>query len=402
MNFSLPTWFKSAFRRPAQADRPERGRKPNAQGQAGAKPLLWIDNTDLRNTDALAALVRSAGEHCEDLRVFSTGVTIPSPGPTAPEITDQPRPADSATSARSFVDQWQPDAALFFTSDLSAHLVLAADRGKAAIFMICDALPARLPRTILRRATRLFVTDNAQAERLRKAGIPDARIEITGPLCEGPAALPCNESERENLSRLMAGRQSWLAACTSAAEDIIVIEAHASVARHAHRLLLILVPGDPDRGPSLADNLRQEGWRVALRSTDEEPDEETQIFVADTSGEMGLWHRLAPVAFLGGTLSPDGHGTGADPAGPAGLGVAIMHGPKTSDHEDYYTKLDTAGAARTVRDAPSLARALETLIAPDQAAKLAHAAWEVSSSGAETTERIVSQLAPALDSGRGQ
>ena len=398
MTMSLPTWLKAALRRRVDPSRPH---KPDTRERAAAGPLLWIDNTDLRNADALSALVRAAGEDCGDLRVFSTGIALPSTGPAGPDITDQPRPAESATSARAFVEKWHPDAALFFTSDLSAHMVLAAERAGVPIFLMCDALPPRLTRTVLRRATRLFTIDSAQAERLRRAGISDARIEVTGPLCEGPAALPCNESERENLSRLMAGRQSWLAASTSAAEDITVVEAHASVARHAHRLLLILVPGDPDRGPSLAESLRHEGWRVAQRSADEEPDEETQIFVADTSGEMGLWHRLAPVAFLGGTLSPDGHGTGADPAGPAGLGAAIIHGPRTSAHTDYYTKLDTAGAARTVRDAISLARALEALIAPDQAAKLAHAAWEVSSSGAETTELIVSRLIPALDRGRG-
>ena len=100
--------------------------------------------------------------------------------------------------------------------------------------------------------------------------------------------------------------------------------------RMAHRLLLILSPATPEDGPGLRDALEAEDWVVALRSDGEEPDPEIQIFVADAPGEAGLWYRLAPITFLGGSLVRGGQGR--DPCEPAALGSAILTGPDTGPY----------------------------------------------------------------------
>ena len=98
----------------------------------------------------------------------------------------------------------------------------------------------------------------------------------------------------------------------------------------------------------------------------------TDIYVADTVGELGLIYRLAPIVFVGGSLV--GHG-GQNPIEPAKLGAAILHGPHVWNFAEIYAALDQAHGAEPVADASKLTAALGAMLAqPDVRARVADAA----------------------------
>ena len=240
-----------------------------------------------------------------------------------------------------------------------------------------------------------------RARALRRLGGAAAPIETAGRLEEGSAALACNEAERESMAHVLRVRPVWLAVALPEAEIAAVADAHRAALRLAHRLLLIVVPDDPAQGPALAARLAEgEGWTVALRSADQEIDEETEVYVADTEGELGLWYRLAPITYLGGSMT--GAGCLRPPYEPAALGSAIIHGPRTGLHAGAFASLAEARAVREIRAASDLGEAVGDLLSPDRAALLAHNAWAVSSSGAEVTGRVAHLLLQALDARRGK
>jgi 3-deoxy-D-manno-octulosonic-acid transferase len=117
--------------------------------------------------------------------------------------------------------------------------------------------------------------------------------------------------------------------------------------------------------------------------------------LADTRGEMGLWYRLATIAMMGSSLLP-GMG-GSDPNEPASHGAAIIYGPNVGRYLPSYRRYASAGGARIVRDADTLAAAVAHLIAADRSAAMAHAAWEVATVGAEVTDQILALLHDILD-----
>jgi 3-deoxy-D-manno-octulosonic-acid transferase len=129
------------------------------------------------------------------------------------------------------------------------------------------------------------------------------------------------------------------------------------------------------------------------------PDETTQVMVADDPGDRGLFFRVAPVSFLGSSLV-SGHG-GCDPFEAAALGSAVLYGPKVRNFLPSYGRLATAGAARIVNDAGALGNAVSRLIAPDQAATMAHAGWDVISEGAELADRVIEMVQDRLDEEMG-
>ena len=139
----------------------------------------------------------------------------------------------------------------------------------------------------------------------------------------------------------------------------------------------------------------EEGWAVALRSAEQEPEPETEVYVADSASEYGLWYRLAPVTYLGGSLL--GAGCARDPLEPAALGSAILYGPRPGDFGSIFGRLGAARAARAVGSGADLGDAVGDLLAPDKTARLAQAAWTVASDGAEVTERVMSLIRRIMD-----
>ena len=86
---------------------------------------------------------------------------------------------------------------------------------------------------------------------------------------------------------------------------------------------------------------------------------QTDIYVADTIGELGLFYALAPVAFIGGSLADRG---GQNPVEAIKLGAAVLTGPNWQNFRDSYSELLRAGGCKQISDASSLAEAALSLL----------------------------------------
>ena len=123
----------------------------------------------------------------------------------------------------------------------------------------------------------------------------------------------------------------------------MLIEAHRRLRGTFPRLLTIIAPRHPDRGPGILEIAHAAGLEAALRSRGELPGPDTDIYVADTLGELGLIYRLAPIVFVGGSLASHG---GQNPIEPIKLGAAILHGPNVWNFAEIYAALDSVAWRR--------------------------------------------------------
>ncbi|PPB79621.1 3-deoxy-D-manno-octulosonic-acid transferase [Albidovulum inexpectatum] len=319
----------------------------------------------------------------------------------APELDDFPDgtlfdllPPDRIADLRAFLRHWRPDALVLTETELPPALIVETHRRGIPILLADAAIGAAedrfwrrgMARALLSRIDRILARDPESAERLRRLLGPQAPVEVAGRIEETTDPLPCKDSDREWLAELTSARPVWLAASCPQGEEPAVIAAHAEALRFAHRTLLVVVPDTPARAPLLAANLRAQGWIVAEWDKGEEPARDVQILVAADEADLGLWYRLAPVTFMGGTLLAEG--AGRSPFEPAAFGSAILHGPHFGAYPEAYARLIEARATRMVDQAEELARAVTDMMAPDRAAILAHNAWAVSSGGAEVAERV--------------
>ena len=380
-------------------------RDPADASELPARPagrLVWLHAPG----EALVSPVRALARRLVEEDGLPVLLTAPQAGPDLPGVIIQPPPPDNPADARIFLDHWRPEIAVFAGGQLRpAVMHEAAERaipmlvvnGKAPAFLReRDSWYPGLMRQTLARFRAILAVGEAAARAFRHGGANLSAVAVGGRVEEESAAPPGEESDRAALSRLLSARPVWFAAGVAESEEAAVLEAHRLAMRHSHRLLLILMPEHPSRAAALAAELEADGtWVVAERARDEDPEPGTEILVADNPAEYGLWYRLAPITFLGGSLS--GMGPVRNPMEAAVLGSAILHGPKTGQSGLALGRLGAARATRAVASASGLGEALGDLLAPDRAARLAQAAWTVASDGAEVTERVMQRIRAIMD-----
>jgi 3-deoxy-D-manno-octulosonic-acid transferase len=362
-------------------------------------PLVWAHVHDAARIAPLTALADDMAGEGESFHLLVTAPDVPANTPASLHATLLPAPPDQAGAVAAFLDQWQPDLLLWSGGHFRPLLLPAAmERIAPGRRILIDARAEELAaqglgwlpgasRALAGGFDRALACDAAAARRLQRLGLPADRIEITGALGSLPPVLACNERERRDLVQTLGARPVWLAAGFTAPEITHLVTAQRTAIRGAHRLLLVALPRDTADLPAAARAFREAGLTPALRAEGEDPGETAQVLLADSMAELGLWYRIAPVTFAGATL-PGAGGGSRPPFEVAALGSALVHGPETQPHGPAYQRLARAGAARLVRDGAALGQTVEALLAPDRAAAMAHAAWEVTTDGIEVANRL--------------
>jgi len=390
------------------------GRRPNESGsfdQVQSRPdgsLVWILASRPKDSDAVHEIIVRLSEKLPGSHCLISGPETLAAGKPPNAVYLEP-PSEMASVVKPFLDHWRPDAVVWVEAPLRPVLVAELTAQNIPLFLFDSGttldrsrkwklLPG-LTRATLRKFGKILVGDERTQDDFLRAGATATQTQVIGVLERGRHAPDCNQQEWADLSGLLVTRPIWLAAEVTLAEMDSILSAHVQAVRRSHRLLLIIVPGMDD-ADALVEKITRCGLTFAIRSHDQEPDPETQVYVVDTTQEMGLWYRLATTTFIGGTLFPS-ENPGPNPFDAAALGSAIIHGPVTSSHQDAFRRLARAQAAIQVPDSVELGKMVERLLAPDISAALAHAAWEVCTSSAQVIDGAVAQISQVITNQEG-
>lgn len=384
----------------------ERFGRPSVPRPEG--PLVWFHAASVGESLSILELLRAVQTDFPDLNILVTTGTRSSASLLdfrLPEgVIHQFVPIDTRRAVQGFLRHWRPGLAVWTESEFWPRLMMDTKRSGAKMVLVNGRISEKsrnawtwlkgMAKKLMRQFDLMLVQSDEIAAYFRQIGAPAKRVLVTGSLKEGAVPLPCDDTARKEMVRQIGQRPVWLAASTHAGEEEIVIAAHQRVQKKNPELLLILTPRHPERGDDVMNILNDAGMKVARRSKGEKIEQDTQVYLADTLGEMGIWYRVAPVSFVGGSLQEIG---GHNPFEPAALGSAILHGPFVSSFADIYQRLSDGGAAIRVESDTDLADALQRCMNADQAALLASAAWSVSSEGASVTDEVLDHLRPYLD-----
>lgn len=373
--------------------------------------LVWIHAPE---PESLAAIIDLA-DRLISAR-YDLGVLITLPDESAVDedhetisrtkkIVLEPVPHEHPDAVKAFWQHWHPDMCLWTWGQLRPNLLMHAHASGCPVVLIDadvggfdghrDRWLPDLSRQLLEPCAAVMARSAAALHKIEGLGLPTEKVDVTAPLEASGQILPCNDTDLAELTSLLSGRPVWLANNVYPDELPAILSAHRSALRLSHRLLLILMPAKAGFDKQFKEAIESEGQRVADWSNGEEPDDAVQVLLATDSLDLGLFYRIAPVTLMGGTLS-DGH-IGRNPFEAAALGSAILYGSNTRRLEPFYKKLAKAGAARFVENHTALGAAVTRLIAPDQAAAMAHAGWDVVSQGAAVIDRVIDLVQAGLD-----
>ena len=367
-------------------------------------PLVWVHGASVGELLAVGPLVERI--RSKDFAVLCTSGTVSSAQVAEQRfpktVIHQFVPIDAPRFVERFFDHWKPDLALFVESDLWPNLIITAKERNIPLILVNGRVSERsfnrwriVPSTIgslLRRFDLCLAQSAGHAARYRDLGAP--RITTTGNLKLDVPEPPADAAALAALRAAVGDRPIIAAASTHAGEETALIEAHRRLRNTFPRLLTIIVPRHPDRGPGIVEIANAAGLSTTLRSRDAQPDRDDDIYVVDTMGELGLVYRVAPIVFVGGSLASHG---GQNPIEPIKLGAAILHGPHVWNFSEIYAALDAAHGADLVDDVGKLAVRLGALLKDaDQRVALVAAARETVKTLGGALERTLAALDPYL------
>ena len=371
-----------------------------------AGPLIWLHAASVGESVSLLPLIRRLKTDYSSASLLLTTGTVTSATLMAEclpaGVIHQYIPIDRMVCVRRFLEHWKPNLVLWAESDfwpnfitetvlLGIPIILINGRISPKSFARWQRFPW-LIRNILKSFSLCLGQTKADTARLKQLGAPIT--DCVGNLKFAVEPLPVKETDLTTLTNNIGIRPSWFAASTHPGEETILWGVHQRLQREQPNLLTIIAPRHPTRGDQIASHLRKLGALTAQRSKHEPITPDTNIYLADTMGEMGLFFRLCKLVFMGKSFVKKG---GQNPLEASKLKCTILHGPHMWNFQEMREQLFQTSGALEVKDETALADALSDLFKnPNKASQIAQNAYDYAQSEACVLDALMLKLAPFI------
>lgn len=372
--------------------------------------LIWIHAASVGELNAvlpLADALRAArpGLVC----LFTTGTVTSARIASqrmSPGDIHQYVPLDAPRFVRRFLEHWRPDSAVLTESEIWPNVILECSAHSIPLALVNARMSARsferwkrmsgIARPLFSRFDLVLAQSEELAQRFRDVGA--ANVKTVGNLkIDAPAPL-VDDKALAALSGALGNRPRFVAASTHEGEELTLAAAHRAIARRHEGLCTIIAPRHPERGIGIAEAMKSLGLTAALRSAGDLPRPETEIYIADTIGELGTLYAASPVAFIGGSLIPRG---GQNPIEAIRRGSVVLSGPHWTNFTDAYETLLAAGGVIRVTDGGDVAEAVCRLLEDgDELAHIRKASQAALERLSGALERTVTELVKLLPRAR--
>ena len=311
--------------------------------------LIWLHAASVGESLSLLPLIEKIVADNPKINILITSTTKTSAEIleriSERQIIHQMAPYDTFFVSKRFVTHWKPDLAVRVESEIWPRILLELKKNKIPNFLLNARFSKKSIVKIERQAKsasflfslfdRIHVQEKSTKGILSKIGVDSKKIKVTGSLKDSRERLLVDEDVIKQFQASIGEKKTWLAACTHPGEDEIVLKAHKKIGG-----LLIIAPRHIERGKQIASLSRSMGFLTQLRSKVANIKAETDVYVADTMGEMGIWYSLSRAAFIGGSLIDKG---GHNPVEAMQFNTFILHGPHIYSSKEKYEQLQEVG-----------------------------------------------------------
>ncbi|MFA5171400.1 MAG: lipid IV(A) 3-deoxy-D-manno-octulosonic acid transferase [Sulfuriferula sp.] len=337
--------------------------------QQVTRPVIWLHAVSVGETRAAKPLVEALLAAYPHTQILLTHTT-----PTGRETSDGLfgervwrvyLPYDFPFAVRRFIRHFQPHLGLLMETEIWPNLIAISHQHKIPVMLINARLSVRsarryaklgslIPDTLI-QLTHIAAQTEDDAVRLRQLG--GEAVSVMGNLKFDNAPPAELMALGQQWRRQIGEKLVWVAASTRAGEESLILDAWQAL---AEKPLLVIVPRHPQRFDEVAALLQQRQLRYQRRSSNEPVTTDTQVWLADSMGELFAYYALADVAYIGGSLLPLG---GQNPIEAAAVGCPVIFGPSMWNFAEVARTAVASGAALQVNDVPALTQAVAKLLA---------------------------------------
>lgn len=375
-----------------------RGSIPKPKGK-----LIWIHAASVGESLSVLPLIERLCVRYPEYHVLLTTVTVTSAKMVASRLPvralHQYLPVDALRPVQRFLDHWQPDLALWVESELWPNLLMETKRARCPMLLlnarISDKSYENWQRyqSLAKQLLPCFHVVLAQTERVQQRfqKLGATFVGYLGNLKYDAPPLPFKSEDLDAMKRVLSGRPCWLAASTHPGEEAAILSVHQRLKQQFPNILTIIAPRHPAEG----EKIRALSTVPTVQRSQKEvllPD--TEIYIADTLGELGLFFKLSPIVFMGGSLIPRG---GHNPLEPARMGCAVITGPYVHHFTEVFEELELAGGVIRAVDEMAVTKAVATLLTNGaKRAEMAAAGLKAVEAHQGVLERVLGVLDPYL------
>ena len=339
-------------------------------------PVIWFHTVSVGETIAAAALIKAYHQQNPTHTIVLTTTT--STGAEQAEklkeiVQHRYMPVDFSWAIRRFIRIIQPSKLFIMETELWPNTLKASAQAGIPI----SILNARLSeRSFLRYKKRqsifnlfakyidqLLCQTQADADRFHALGIDSEKLKVTGSLkfdiTIAPETHKAGTTLREEIG---IQRPVWIACSTHQGEDKILLDVHNALLQTIPDLLLMIVPRHPERFDTVTTMSHQQALNTLRRTAKQPINQTTQVYVADTMGEMLLLIAAADVCFMGGSLVGDKVG-GHNLLEPAALGKPSIIGESYYNFKEITEQLVAVNACTVCNDHAAIYNAINALLA---------------------------------------
>lgn len=340
---------------------------------------IWVHAVSVGETIAALPLIKALKKDFPAIPIVVTNMTVTGGARVKAAFGDNVLqsyiPYDLPDAVDRFLKKINPVIAVVMETELWPNLFAACKKNNIPIVVTNARLSEKsangyqlirkVTQTMFAAISKLAAQSPADANRFIDLGIPKEKVEVVGNI-KFDMELPDDlESKSKKLrAELGEDRLIWIAASTHPTEEEIVLAAHKKILDHYPSALLILVPRHPERFDAIATLIQQSGFQRARRSSKDPCRSETQVYLADTMGELLLMYAVCDVAFVAGSFAPVG---GHNMLEAAVLAKPIVMGPQLFNFAEASLMLLTAKAMVIVKDANELAYDVMSMFADEKA-----------------------------------
>lgn len=334
--------------------------------------LIWMHGASVGESISMLPLISKLLEIYPDLNIMVTTGTLTSAELMAKRLPErafhQYFPIDNPIFSTRFIRHWRPDLVLWFESEFWPGMLSSIRRKNIPLILVNGRISNKsfkrwqqfdfISKELLGCFTFCLGQSEEDAYRLRILGAKDSMC--LGNIKYAGLPLPIDEDKKDEIKKQINNRTFWLASATHHDEEFKIARFHKKLAEKIPSLLTIIVPRHPQRGVEIKTRLETElGLTVALRSAAEPITDSTEVYIADTIGELGMWYDLSDLVFIGGSLIPHG---GQNFIEPSRVRDAVVVGPHMHNFTDAMNRAKKADAIIQVNDIIELKETVEQLL----------------------------------------
>lgn len=370
---------------------------------------IWIHAVSVGEVIAAKPIIFALRKKYPDYPILVTTTTATGAAivnQLGDDIEHRYMPIDFSFAITLFLTRINPKILLIMETELWPNTLAAVKKAAIPIIVINARLSQRSMQRyqkvqpifsiLSQNITHIICQFNADATRFKTLGINASRLSVSGSIKFDLPVFDPFSFDVIALKEQMAGRPVWIAASTHFGEDEILLEVHQSVLDRHPNALLILVPRHPERFLDVAALARSHDFSVTRRSQRSPISSKTQIYLADTMGEMMTLFSVSDLCFMGGSLLGKKVG-GHNLLEPASLGKALLIGPSFYNFQAVTEQLIERGACQICFDKNDITSKIIALLEnPAQRARASEAALCFVKQNRGAVDKTLSIIAPWL------